>query len=67
MFFQGRPEAEGTRHLFQLSAEDGLLRPVMEAEYTIRHFSVSPDGRHVAMDSGEVRREIWRMTFNNGR
>ena len=67
VFFQARPEAEGSRHLFQLSAEDGSLRPVMEAEDIIRHFSVSPDGRHVAMDSGEVRQEIWRMTFNNGR
>ncbi len=64
VLFPGR--LEGDLYLLQCVAEDGSLRRLMEVENRFFNLSVSPDGRHISMDTGETRREIWRMTFNGG-
>jgi dipeptidyl aminopeptidase/acylaminoacyl peptidase len=57
------------QYVFRYSVENGSLLKVMELTEDldrVRFLSVSPDGRHVSMDTGASRQEIWRMTFNNG-
>ena len=65
VFLQGKLEETETAQLLLLSVEDGSLRSLGETPGGVSNISVSPDGRHVSMETGERRQEIWRMTFNN--
>ena len=46
--------------------EDGSLRSLGETPGSIANIGVSPDGRHISIQTGELRQEIWRMMFNGG-
>ena len=66
LFFFALPEGGESRHLIQVSVEDGSVRALSPTPGRIHAISVSPDGRHIAMVTGVTREEIWRMTFNGG-
>ena len=58
--------ASASCHLFRISAADGSVHDLMTVPQGIENIRVSPDGRHIALYTGELRQEIWRMTFNGG-
>ena len=66
LFFFAVPEGGEVRHLIQVSVADGSVRNLSATPGRIHAISVSPDGRHIAMFTGVLREEIWRMTFNGG-
>lgn len=69
MLFRGWPADEERGYLYRLSLEDDSVLKLMELTEDaggMRRLSVSPDGRHVVTLAGAARREIWRMSFNEG-
>ncbi|HSH75888.1 MAG TPA: hypothetical protein VLA09_09420, partial [Longimicrobiales bacterium] len=68
VFFSGVREVGDPARLMRFSLEDGSIEDVEGvpsfdwAEST--WFSFSPDGQYIAIDAGENRSEIWRMTFD---
>lgn len=74
VLFEATVEARDTErglrtNLYRFSAEDGSLLKLMEITREMSRagpVNVSPDGRHIAMNLGENRQEIWRMSFNDG-
>lgn len=66
LFFFAVPEGGEVRHLIQVSVADGSVRNLSATPGRIHAISVSPDGRHIAMFTGVLGEEIWRMTFNGG-
>jgi len=56
-------------YIYRFSMEDGsVIRLIELTRDLFRAFglSVSSDGRHVAMTTGDTRLEIWRMSFGGG-
>ena len=53
-------------HLLQISVADGSVRDLSTLPQGVKDIRVSPDGRHIALYTGKLRQEIWRMTFNSG-
>ena len=67
VFFNGSRDAiPGPHHLYQISVADGSVRDLLTVPEGVQHIRVNSDGRHIALHTGELRREIWRMTFNSG-
>ena len=66
LFFFAVPEGGESRHLVQVSVADGSVRDLSTTPGGIHAISVSPDGLHIAMFTGALHEEIWRMTFNGG-
>ncbi len=68
LFFLGTLEDGGSEHLMRLSVEDGSLLSfpaISDLGRWSGGLSVSADGRHISVVTGEKRLEIWRMTFND--
>jgi Tol biopolymer transport system component len=66
LILDGQLDETGDHHLLLISAEDGSMRSLAKGPERFRYPSMSPDGRHIAVTTGELRQEIWRMTFSGG-
>ena len=63
VFFEGSQDAiPGPDHLLQISVADGSVRDLItvpEGFRSVRNIQVSPDGRHIALHTGE----LWQVAI----